>query len=242
MALNEADTRAKLIDPKLKVAGWGESQIEREHYFLKGKAFTAGRIYLVGDESRRRQPRRVDYLLRLHNALAIAVLEAKDESHTVDAGLEQAKAYALELNIPFAYSSNGHRFVEFDFFRKRSRVLPAFPTPEDLLRRWEERQHQQQPRLPTLAAADPTHSFGKNPLLQSACPSSVCGKELRYFQEVAINRVIERVVRGQRRILLAMATGTGKTFTAFQIVWKLKKSGWLRKPVLFLADRIVLRD
>lgn len=136
MALNEADTRAKLIDPKLKVAGGGESQIEREHYFLKGKAFTGERIYLVGDEARRRQPRCVDYLLRLHNALAIAVLEAKDESHTGDAGLEQAKACALELNIPFAYSSNGHRFIEFDFFRNRSRVLPAFPTPEDLLRRW----------------------------------------------------------------------------------------------------------
>jgi type I restriction enzyme R subunit len=121
-------------------------------------------------------------------------------------------------------------------------VLPAFPTPEELLQRWEERQEQQQPRLPILAVAHPTHSFGKNPLLQPACPPSICGKDLRYFQEAAINRVIERVVRGQRRILLTMATGTGKTFTAFQIVWKLKKSGWLRKPVLFLADRIVLRD
>jgi type I site-specific restriction endonuclease len=107
MPLNEADTRAKLIDPKLKAAGWGESQIEREHYFLRGKAFTAGRIYLVGEESRRRQPRRADYLLRLYNALPIAILEAKDESHTADAGLEQAKAYPLTLGVPFAYSSSG---------------------------------------------------------------------------------------------------------------------------------------
>jgi len=88
--LNEADTRAKLIDPKLRIAGWGDSQIEREHYFLRGRAFTAGRIYLVGEESRRREPRRVDYLLRLHNALAIAVLEAKDESHTSSPGLIQS--------------------------------------------------------------------------------------------------------------------------------------------------------
>ncbi len=223
--LNEADIRAKLIDPKLRVAGWGESQIEREHYFLRGKTFTAGRIYSVGEESRRREPRRVDYLLRLHNALAIAVLEAKDESHTADAGLEQAKAYALALGLSFAYSSNGHRFVEFDFFRNRSRVLSAFPSPEELLRRWEVYQENTRPGRSKLAAADPTHAFGKDPLLQPACPPSLCGKELRYFQEVAIHRVLERVTRGQRRILLTMATGTGKTFTAFQIVWKLKKSG-----------------
>ena len=242
MRLNEADTRAKLIDPKLKLAGWGESQIEREHYFQKGKAFTAGRIYLVGEESRRRQPRRADYLLRLHNALPIAVLEAKDESHTEDAGLEQAKSYAVDLDVPFAYSTNGHHFVEFDFSRNRSRVLEAFPSPKDLLLRWEILQEQKRSKEPSPAiAAEPTIPF-KDPLLQPACPPSICGKELRYFQETAISRVLERVKQGQRRILLAMATGTGKTFTAFQIVWKLKKSSWLRKPVLFLADRIVLRD
>jgi type I restriction enzyme, R subunit len=170
----------------------------------------------VGEESRRREPRRADYLLRLHNSLAIAVLEAKDESQSADAGLEQAKAYALALGLPFAFSSNGHRFIEFDFFRNRSRALSAFPTPEDLLRRWEEHQEHTRPMLPTLAAADPTRPSGKNPLLQAAYPPAVCGKELRYFQEVAVNRVIERVVRGQRRILLTMATGTGKTFTAFR--------------------------
>lgn len=100
---NEADTRAKLIDPKLKLAGWGESQIEREHYFVKGRAVTNGRIYLVGEEARRREPRRVDYLLR-YNGQMIAVLEAKDERRTADAGLEQAKFYARLLHVPFAYS------------------------------------------------------------------------------------------------------------------------------------------
>ena len=240
--MNEADTRAKLIDPKLRAAGWGESQIEREHYFQRGKPFTAGRIYLVGEESRRREPRRADYLLRLHNALAIAVIEAKDESHTVDAGLEQAKTYALALGVPFAYSSNGHGFVEFDFFLNRSHELTVFLPPEELLTRFHARRRQRPISGATFQAADPTLSFGKDPLLQPACPPSLCGKELRYFQEVAVRRVLERVTRAQRRILLTMATGTGKTFTAFQIVWKLKKSGWLRKPILFLADRIVLRD
>ena len=238
--LNEADTRAKLIEPKLKFAGWGESQIEREHYFQKGKAFTEGRIYLVGEESRRRQPRRADYLLRLYNALPIAVVEAKDEAHTADAGLEQAKSYAVDLGVPFAYSTNGHRFVEFEFSRNRSRVLEAFPSPQDLLLRWETLQEQKKKKSKEPIAAEPTIPF-KDLLLQPACPPSICGKELRYFQEAAISRVLERVKRGQRRILLTMATGTGKTFTAFQIVWKLKKSRWLRKPVLFLADRIVLR-
>lgn len=107
---NEADTRAKLIDPKVKLAGWGEGQIEREHYFVKGRAVTDGRIYLVGEESRRREPRRVDYLLR-YDGQMIAVLEAKDESHPPDAGLEQAKSYARLLDVPFAYSANGHAFV-----------------------------------------------------------------------------------------------------------------------------------
>ncbi|MBI4517196.1 MAG: DEAD/DEAH box helicase family protein [Deltaproteobacteria bacterium] len=247
--LNEADTRAKLIDPKIKAAGWGESQIEREHFVVKGKAFTAGRIYLVGEESRRRSPRRADYLFRIHNALAIAVLEAKDESHSVDAGLEQAKGYAMTLGLPFAYCSNGHGFVEFDFFLNRSRELAVFPGPEDLLSRWQAQTgHSRLDATLDRAAEEQerTGGFGgpppRDPVLQPPCPQSVCGKELRYFQEVAVERVLKRVVAGQRRILLTMATGTGKTFTAFQVVWKLKKSGWLRKPILFLADRIVLRD
>ena len=249
VSLNEADTRAKLIDPKIRAAGWGESQIEREHFVVKGKAFTAGRIYLVGEESRRRPPRRADYLFRLHNALPIAILEAKDESHTVDAGLEQAKGYAMGLGLPFAYSSNGHGFVEFDFFQNRSRERTEFPAPDELLARWQRHTGTSAIDIERDQAASRDERGGrygsrppKDPLLQPPCPLSACGKELRYFQEVAVEQVLQRVIRGQRRILLTMATGAGKTFTAFQIVWKLKKSGWLRKPVLFLADRIVLRD
>ena len=117
---NEADTRAKLINPKIKLAGWGESQIEREHYFVKGSEVTDGRIFLVGEESRRREPRRVNYVLRYYKGQMIAVLEAKDESHLQDTGLEQAKSYAHLLDVPFGYSSDGHAFVELDFFENRS--------------------------------------------------------------------------------------------------------------------------
>ena len=116
---NEADTRAKLIDPKVRLAGWGEGQIEREHYFVKGRKVTDGRIYLVGEDSRRREPRRLDYLLR-YDGQMIAVLEEKDERHPPDAGLEQAKSYARLLDVPFAYSANGHAFVEFNFSTTRA--------------------------------------------------------------------------------------------------------------------------
>lgn len=244
---NEADTRTKLIDPKLKLADWGERQIEREHYFVKGRAITNGRIYLVGDEARRREPRRADYLLRYQGQM-IAVLEAKDETQAVDAGLEQAKDYARLLDVPFAYSSNGHGFVEFDFFLNRSRELDRMPTPDNLWNRWQQMSLAERDVYGSELAAESipeaATAFGQpvNPLLSPVCPASICGKEPHYFQEVAIRRVLDRILRAQKRILLTMATGTGKTFTAFQIVWKLKKSGWLRQPVLFIADRIVLRD
>jgi type I restriction enzyme R subunit len=244
---NEADTRAKLIDPKLKLASWGESQIEREHYFVKGRAITNGRIYLVGEESRRREPRRVDYLLR-YNSQMIAVIEAKDETHAVDAGLEQAKVYARMLDVPFAYASNGHGFVEFDFFLNRSRELETIPTPNNLWNRWQQMRVTSQEfyavelAAETLPEAGVTFGQPTHPLLYPVCPAAICGKEPHYFQEVAMRRVLERITSAQKRILLTMATGTGKTFTAFQIVWKLKKSGWLRQPVLFIADRLVLRD
>jgi type I restriction enzyme, R subunit len=237
--LNEADTRAKLIDPKLRLAGWGEGQIEREHYFVKGRKVTDGRIYLVGEESRRREPRRVDYLLR-YDGQMIALLEAKDEGHSPDAGLEQAKSYARHLEVPFAYSSNGHAFVEFDFLGNKSRELEDFPAPDDLWARWREAGLGEPATVEQVL--EEREERAADPLLHPFCPPSRSGKEIRYFQEVAVRRVVERVVRGQKRILLAMATGTGKTFTAFQIAWKLKRSGWLRKPVLFIADRNVLRD
>ena len=247
--MNEAETRAKLIDPALKRSGWGENQIEREHYFSKAYKVTAGRIYLVGDESRRRKPQYVDYLLRFHGHM-IAVVEAKDIQHSVDAGLEQAKSYARQLQVPFAYSTNGKAFVEFDFFTNQVRELDIIPSPDELWQRWELNRNVYIAPWQTTIAAEPQKSSpydqpappGQNPLLFPFCPPTVCGKSMRYYQEVAVRSVIERAMRGQKRILLTMATGTGKTHTAFQIVWKLKKSGWLKKPALFIADRVVLRD
>jgi type I restriction enzyme R subunit len=246
--LNEADTRAKFIDPKLKLSGWGESQIEREHFFRKGVTLTPGRIYLVGRETRRGQPKKVDYLLR-YKGLPIAVLEAKEETKSPDAGIEQAKDYATFLDIPFAYSSNGHHFIEFDFITHRNRKSEQFPHPESLWLRWKKAI----PRIESIPlAADGQEPFGpeRDPLLHPYCPPERCGNLTpHYFQEIAIRRTIERITVGQKRVLLAMATGTGKTFVAFQIAWKLIRSGWLthlhsEKPgrILFLTDRIVLRD
>ena len=268
MPLNEADTRVQLIEPKLQAAGWTGSQITREHFYRRDQRYTAGRIYLIGDEARRREPRRVDYLLRYTDAFPIAVIEAKAEPHAPDAGLEQAKRYARDLGVPFAYATNGHGIVEYDFFIKSSRKLTAFPSSDDLWDRWVLNTGATDPRKPkALAEARAIYSADRhrNPLLHPYCPRSQCGKEPFYFQEVAITQVVRRMMRGQRRVLLTMATGTGKTFVAFQIVWKLAKSGWLNRlhkdgstapvlsvaeglttgrpgRVLFLADRVVLRD
>jgi type I restriction enzyme R subunit len=252
MARNEADTRAQLIDPKLKAAGWSDSLITREHFYRRDQRYTAGRIYLVGDDARRREPRRVDYLLRYTDAFPIAVVEAKDEAQTANAGLEQAKRYARELGLGFAYSTNGQGIVEYDFFTHGSCDLSGFPTPDELWERWLLNTGATEPeRASAVARPEITYAADRhrNPLLHPYCPRSQCGKEPFYFQEVAITQVVRRMMRGQRRILLAMATGTGKTFVAFQIVWKLARSGWLNRlhkerpgRVLFLADRVVLRD
>jgi type I restriction enzyme R subunit len=233
---NEADTRAKLIDPELKAAGWGESLIEREHYFMKDRQITDGRIYLTGERARRRKPKKVDYLLRYHSEI-VAVVEAKEESDAVEAGLGQAREYAELLKVLFAYSSNGHGFAEYDsFLNQIQNPCDPFPAPDDLWQRLELNEGVSIGKSGGIPA-DPK----RHPLLHPPCPTAVTGKELRYYQEAAIRAAIERMMRGRRRILLTLATGTGKTFIAFQIVWKLRRSGWLRKPILFLSDRVPLR-
>ena len=261
MALNEADTRAQLIDPQLNRCGWTRSQVTREHYYRPDVHFTPGRVVLRGGRAERDKPRIMDYLLRFTDSFPIAVVEAKAEDVPAVAGLEQAKRYARENNLLFAYAANGRQIIEWDGFSDTSREMGEFPTPDELWLRW---------RINT-GVADPEHASDRedlrtgelrpvynaavaaarrrNPLLHPYAPPEVTrGSTPRYFQEAAIRETLVRAVRGQKRILLTMATGTGKTFTAMQIVWKLVKSEWLYQQkgrsgrVLFLADRVVLRD
>lgn len=257
MPLNEADTRAQLIDPKLNIAGWTRSRVTRERYYRPDWEYTAGRIVLRGDRAERQPRRRVDYLLRYTDSFPIAVVEAKSEDRPAVAGLQQATGYARDLLLAFAYSTNGHEIIESDGFTGTTRFVDQFPSPEELWQRW-----QLNARLgPTpglggteelrpVYSADAAAMLRRNPLLHPyAPPEATLGKIPRYFQEAAIRAVLLRVMRGQKRILLTMATGTGKTFVALQIVWKLVKSGWLYRQkdgrpgrILFLADRVVLRD
>ena len=260
MLLNEADTRAQLIEPKLNVAGWTRSQVTREHFYRPDWAYTAGRIVLRGGKAERLAPRRVDYLLRYTDSFPIAVVEAKEEAKPAVGGLEQAKGYARDLGLAFAYATNGHDIIEWDQFTDTTRTIDIFPGPEDLWRRW-----QLNIGLSTPGAGEPilgvrelrplyspaiAAARRKSPLLHPYAPSELTrGKTPHYFQESAIRETVLRTMRGQQRILLTMATGTGKTFIAFQITWKLLKSGWLHHrevdqpaKILFLADRVVLRD
>jgi hypothetical protein len=253
--VNEADTRATLIEPKLRLAGWTDRLVTREYYYQRDHQFAPGRIILVGDQVRRGTSRRIDYLLRLTEGLSISVVEAKADTEPVEAGLEQAKRYAQELGLMFAYATNGRHIIEYDFSAHASRSLPNFPSPQELWACWS-RSLRGTTAAEDLKAAEAPPSYGQptsvsrdHPLLHPYCPMTLCGKNPFYFQEVAIREVIGRLLRGQRRVLMAMATGTGKTFVAFQIIWKLLQSAWLKRHhpdrparVLFLTDRVVLRD
>jgi len=254
--MNEADTRVNLIEPKLKASGWSGDQVTREFYYLRDHQYTPGKIVLIGDRTKRGAPKKVDYLLRFTEGFPIAVVEAKAENKSHDAGLEQAKEYASDLGIAFAFSTNGHKIAEYDSFTKSSNDLDNFPTPDELWNRWLINIGSESLEELTLVREKKGDVYGPprriwegNPLLQPYCPRFICGKEPYYFQEVAIREVVKRLMRGQKRILLTMATGTGKTFVSFQITWKLIKSGWLKglhpqRParILFLADRVVLRN
>ena len=252
--MNEADTRANLVEPRLKSAGWTSTQVAREFYYQRDRQYTQGRIILIGDRNRRGKPRKADYLLRFTDGLPIATVEAEPESKTAESGLEQAKGYANDLGLAFTYSTNGHSIIEYDFFTHSSCTLKSFPTPEELWNRWTRNTGitdiKEAHKVAEARGIYSSHRIQQqNPLAHPYCPETLCGKQPYYLQEVAIREVIKRIMRGQKRILLSMATGTGKTFISLQIAWKLIKSGWLelRHPVrpariLFLADRVVLRD
>lgn len=230
LQMSEADIRSKFITPEIRNAGWDDRQIREEFSFKADKTFTDGQMMVdpKTKKARRLDAKRADYLLYQAPNQKIAVVEAKDNKHTARDGLQQAMDYARLLDVPFAYSSNGDEFVEHDFLTGVQRTFPItqFPTPQELKQRWEMQYTPEQLKIiqqPYYTSANDTF------------------KEPRYYQEVAINRTVEAVAKGQQRILLVMATGTGKTYTAFQIIHRLKACG-VKKKILFLADRNVLVD
>jgi type I restriction enzyme R subunit len=226
--VNEADTCRVYVTPRLQAAGW-----DREpHRLSEQVTFTDGRIVVIGQRAHRRIGKRADYILRLQPDMALAVVEAKPDTSLPGDGMQQAKEYAEILGLRFAYSTNGPGIVEFDYTKGQERELNAFPSPEELWAR--------------LSSVEGLSASAAERLLTPAYHLS--GKSPRYYQEIAINRALQAMLQGRRRILLTMATGTGKTIVAFQICWKLWSSRWnregsYRRPrILYLSDRSILVD
>lgn len=223
--LSEADICDQYITPALHQAGWKRSQIRRE------LSFTDGQMIVRGPIAARGARKRADYVLFHHTNQPIAVIEAKDNHHSVNAGIQQALGYAETLGTPFVFSSNGDAFLLHDRtgtygLIEQEIALESFPSPEELWRRYLQWQQV---------------SSEKEELLTSQFYTKVGGKAPRYYQQLAVNRTIEAIARGQRRCLLVMATGAGKTYTVFNIIWRLWKTGTVKR-VLFLADRNSLVD
>ncbi|HRJ47834.1 MAG TPA: DEAD/DEAH box helicase family protein [Opitutaceae bacterium] len=225
-ALSERDICTKFITPALVAAGWDVQLHVREEV-----TFTKGRVIVRGKLTARGESKRADYILYHSSGTALALIEAKDNTHTVGAGMQQALGYAETLQIPFVFSTNGDAFLFHDRTLtegavERETPLEAFPSPQALWDRYTDAQGIPTARLPMVA--QPYHDDGS-------------GKRPRYYQEIAVNRAVEAVARGQDRLLLVMATGTGKTYVAFQTIWRLWKAG-IKKRILFLADRNILVD
>jgi type I restriction enzyme, R subunit len=224
--LSERDICSKFIGPAVKRAGWdGMMQIREEVNFTKGRIIVRGKLVTRG------KAKRADYILYYKPNIPIAIIEAKDNNHSVGDGMQQALDYAVTLNIPFVFSSNGDGFVFHDrtgmsMEKEATLSLDAFPSPKDLWSRYR-----------TWKGLTPDEEAI---VLQDYFEDG-SGKGPRYYQQNAINAAVEAIAKGQNRILLVMATGTGKTYTAFQIIWRLWKAK-RKKRILFLADRNVLVD
>ena len=221
--LTEEDIKLKYITPALQAADWDiKNQIRCEYYY------TAGKINVRENVAQRGKGKKVDYLLSYKSNLPIAIVEAKDNKVPIAHGIQQGMDYAYDLDIPFAYSSNGDGFFEHDMItgEERELKLEEFPTPKQLWERYL-KEKEITPEQESLIT-EPYYFMDIN-------------KTPRYYQRIAINKTIEAISKGQKRILLVMATGTGKTFTAFQIIHRLHKSGKMKK-ILYLADRNVLID
>jgi type I restriction enzyme R subunit len=228
-ALTEADIRTKFITPALVGANgdkWNVmTQIREEAYF------TRGRVIVRGKTVKRGEAKKADYLLYYKPNVPLAVLEAKDNNHGVGAGMQQALEYAEILDVPFAYSSNGDAFLEHDRTATAGNItreipLDQFPSPAELWSRY------------CLAKG---YTSQQESVARQDYYDNGSQKSPRYYQLIAINRTVDAIARGLNRILLVMATGTGKTYTAFQIIWRLWKSG-AKKRILFLVDRNILAD
>lgn len=226
--LSEEDVKFRYINDAITSKGWTKDSIFMEQQVK----FTDGKISLHGNIVHREKPKFADYVLYVNKATPIAIIEAKDTKHTVSYGLQQAMEYAKMLDVKFAFSSNGEGFAEHDFLTGQERFfgMDEFPTREELIERYKK---------------EINEGNGLNKQEEAAINQPLCsGQNIfppRYYQLNAINRTINAIAKGQNRILLVMATGTGKTYTAFQIVWRLLKSG-LKKKVLYLADRNILVD
>ena len=230
--LSERDICTKFITPAIQAAGWGLECFREEVKLTAGRVVVRGKLAArVTNPEAQGGPKRADYVLFAKGDIPIAVVEAKQARFSVGQGMQQALAYAEMLDAPFAISSNGIAFLFHDRTgstqpAERELALIDFPTPEQLwtiYQRWKGISE-----LETGVLKQPMYSDGT-------------GKEPRYYQRVAINRAIEAIVQGQKRALLVMATGTGKTYTAFQIIWRLWKAK-AKKRILFLADRNILVD
>jgi type I restriction enzyme, R subunit len=225
--LSERDICTKYITPALQRAGWNiETQVREE------VTFTDGKIYVKGNLTSRGQKKRADYILYYKPNIPVAIIEAKDNSHTVQAGIQQAIGYANILDIPSVYSSNGDGFYEHDRTLSHGQLeqelpLNAFPSPRELWQRYKTYKGITTPDEEEIASQD--YYFDTS------------GRTPRYYQQIAINRAVEAIAKGQDRGLLVMATGTGKTYVAFQIIYRLWKSR-AKKRILFLADRNALID
>lgn len=220
-SLSEEDIKNRFITPAIE-AGWDKQHIRME------KAITDGRVNIRGNLAVREKPKRADYVLYKDGVYPLAIVEAKDNQHSLSFGLQQAKEYCLMMDVKFAYSSNGDGFEEYDFLTgvERTLTLDAFPSEKELMERYVKESSMTEDELKALT----------QPYYVSANTYAP-----RYYQQVAVDRTMDAIARGQKRILLVMATGTGKTYTAFQTVWRLRKSGLVKK-VLYLADRNILVD
>ena len=216
--MTEEDIKHQFITPAIEERGWERSKIAME------KAITDGMINIKGNIVTRNKAKKADYVLYIEKNYPIAIVEAKDNNHTISFGMQQAKEYCTMMDVPFAYSSNGDGFEEYDFLTGKERQLgiDEFPTPDELIARYK------------VGANNGAGITEKEELIiKQPYYSSQTTYDPRYYQANAVNHTLDAIAKGQDRILLVMATGTGKTYTAFQIVYRLLKAGLKKENIIF---------